>query len=88
MEKDTCFQPTVKSSILPNKTHATESTEGYLFSGRSLSTFFRMFVGQGWTSVMYASSNATTEAARILFISFMLILSYMIANLLIGYADD
>ena len=52
--------------------------------GRSLSTFFRLFVAQGWTSIVYAASDATTEAARVFFISFQIIVSLLLTNIVVG----
>ena len=51
---------------------------------RALSTFFRLFLGEGWTAVMYSASNATTEGARVFFVTFTLLCSLLFAQLIIG----
>ena len=41
-----------------------EGTPYFDTYARSLSTMFRLFVGEGWQDILYAASNSTTEAAR------------------------
>ena len=51
---------------------------------RSLSTFFRIFIGEGWAAIMYSASDATTGAARVFFFSFTMLATVLFAQLIIG----
>ena len=51
---------------------------------RSLSTLFRLFVGEGWHDVMYASSDVTNYATNFLFIAFTIVIALLCSQLLVG----
>ena len=52
---------------------------------RSLSTFFRLFVAEGWTDIMYSATDATNTSARLFFISYVLLATLLFAQLTIGW---
>ena len=85
MSAVTCLYARAAHDIFSDKVIDDYGAEAYFGTyGRSLSTFFRFFVAQGWTAIMYSASNATTEAARLFFISYVLIVSLLLAQLVIG----
>ena len=52
---------------------------------RSLSTFFRLFVAEGWTDIMYSGTRATNSSARLFFSSYILLATLLFAQLTIGW---
>ena len=84
MSAVTCLYARAAHDIFSDKVIDDYGAEAYFGTyGRSLRTFFRFFVAQGWTAIMYSASNATTEAARLFFISYVLIVSLLLAQLVI-----
>ena len=51
---------------------------------RSLSTMFRLFVGEGWHDVMFSASAATNYSVNFLFIAFMIVVALLCSQLLVG----
>ena len=50
----------------------------------AIGTCFQIFIGENWSAVMYEASDATTEAARLYFISFVTIFSLLLAQLIVS----
>ena len=50
----------------------------------AIATCFQIFIGENWSAVMYEASDATTEAARLYFLSFVTIFSLLLAQLIVG----
>eukprot|EP00656_Telonema_subtile_P052056 TRINITY_DN7148_c0_g2_i1.p1 TRINITY_DN7148_c0_g2~~TRINITY_DN7148_c0_g2_i1.p1 ORF type:complete len:576 (-),score=141.01 TRINITY_DN7148_c0_g2_i1:230-1957(-) len=50
----------------------------------SLTTCFRLFVGEGWHNIMYSTSDATTEASRFWFCSYIFLVGMLGGELFVG----
>ena len=80
----TCFYALTAREIFQNALNETNSGFFTTYS-RSLSTFFRLFVAEGWADVMYSATDATNTSARLFFMSYMLIATLLFAQLTISW---
>ena len=69
------------------KDNALDETTSPFFDtySTSLSTFFRLFVAEGWTDIMYSGTDATNTSARLFFMSYILLATLLFAQLTIGW---
>jgi hypothetical protein len=69
------------------KDNALDETTSPFFDtySASLSTFFRLFVAEGWTDIMYSGTDATNTSARLFFMSYILLATLLFAQLTIGW---
>lgn len=51
---------------------------------KSMTTMFRLFIGEGWHSVMYAASDNTTGASKFFFMVYVFLVTMLFGQLLVG----
>ena len=80
----TCFYALTARAII--KDNALDETDRAFFDtySRSLSTFFRLFVAEDWSDVMYSATDATNTSARLFFMSYVLLATLLFAQLTIA----
>ena len=71
-------------SIFHNKVVNSEGSAYFESYASALTTCFQIFVGENWSAVMFEASDATTDAAKFYFISFVTIFSLLLAQLIVG----
>ena len=81
----TCFYALTARAII--KDNALDETDRAFFDtySKSLSTFFRLFVAEDWSDVMYSATDATNTSARLFFMSYVLLATLLFAQLMIGW---
>ena len=81
----TCLYALMAREIF--KGNALNETSSSFFGtySASLSTFFRLFVAEGWTDIMYSATDATNTSARLFVMSYILLATLLFAQLTIGW---